>query len=371
MLRAVLLLSSLLQAQATCHCKRTITSPSLAVPFPASMNMDEIPAALDWCARGFCTPSWNQHIPAYCGSCYLHGALSSAQDRIKILHHARGYAGADVMLGRQSFLNCAPGHGFSAGCGGGDPADVYEFMRQYGLPDETCLPYNATDYTKYTETNGTCPPEGFCLNCMYTSESPTHPVCFPVTKVVRYRAAEYGSIHGEDAMLAELQRGPITCGIAVSVGLIVNYSSGIYLDTTNFSDLDHDVEVVGYGVDDTGVKFWHVRNSWGTYWGVNGFFKIVRGVNNLGIESDCSFVVPDISEEDLVWETTATYGGSIYGLRPIATNTSSALLDATTSTAKETFLGAKTVVPILLAFVVGVLAATYSKPSASGYHSIP
>jgi len=35
-----------------------------------------------------------------------------------------------------------------------------------------------------------------------------------------------------------------------------------------------------------------VRNSWGEYWGIHGFFKIIRGTNNLGIESDCSYAVP-------------------------------------------------------------------------------
>ncbi|KDO31540.1 hypothetical protein SPRG_22117 [Saprolegnia parasitica CBS 223.65] len=276
-----------------------------------------LPTAFDWCEQGVCGPSWNQHIPKYCGSCYLHGALSQAQDRIKIMHAKKGFTGADVMLGRQSFLNCAPGHNISNGCDGGEGIDVWRFMADYGLPDETCLPYNATDYAKYTWTNGTCPPEGYCMNCMYTPESPKVAQCFPVTKMVRYRAASFGHIKGEHAMLKELQNGPITCGIACSDGFSYNYSAGIFNDTTGFMDVDHDVEIVGYGEED-GVKFWHIRNSWGSYWGENGFFKIVRGTNNLGIESDCTFVVPDVSQEDLVWSQTPAYGGSIWGIRPFS-----------------------------------------------------
>lgn len=40
----------------------------------------------------------------------------------------------------------------------------------------------------------------------------------------------------------------------------------------------------------------------GTYWGENGFFKIAKGINNLGIEEECSWGVPTIagtSTEDL------------------------------------------------------------------------
>ncbi|RHY48747.1 hypothetical protein DYB34_009627, partial [Aphanomyces astaci] len=154
-------------------CKRTMNGREHLHPArhpvdaPTDNERHEIdnvfPRAFDWCEQGFCGPSWNQHIPQYCGSCFLHGALSSAQDRIKILHKKKGFTGADVTLGRQSFLNCAPGHNYSAGCNGGEAIDVWRFMQDYGLPDETCLPYNATDHTKYNSTNGTCPPEGYCM----------------------------------------------------------------------------------------------------------------------------------------------------------------------------------------------------------------
>lgn len=67
------------------------------------------------------------------------------------------------------------------------------------------------------------------------------------------------------------------------------YREGVWVDRSNSTeaDIDHDVEVVGWGEDKDG-RFWVVRNSWGTYWGEVGFFKLQRGVNALFIENgDC------------------------------------------------------------------------------------
>lgn len=71
----------------------------------------------------------------------------------------------------------------------------------------------------------------------------------------------------------------------------MNYHGGIFEDTTGKTEITHDISIVGWGVEN-GTKYWLGRNSWGTYWGIDGFFKIVRGKNNLAVESDCSFATP-------------------------------------------------------------------------------
>ncbi len=49
----------------------------------------------------------------------------SINDRIKIFKQG---SGTDVLLSRQSFLNCGESYGFGSGCGGGDTVDIYGFM---------------------------------------------------------------------------------------------------------------------------------------------------------------------------------------------------------------------------------------------------
>lgn len=86
------------------------------------------------------------------------------------------------------------------------------------------------------------------------------------------------------------QRGPISCGID-STDELHDYTGGIFEDKTGVKDVNHEISIVGFGEED-GTKFWIVRNSWGASWGEEGFFRIVRGVNNLGIESDCAWATP-------------------------------------------------------------------------------
>ena len=87
-----------------------------------------------------------------------------------------------------------------------------------------------------------------------------------------------------------VQRGPLSCAMATT-DAFHDYSGGIFYDETGDMEVSHEVSIVGYG-EQNGIKYWRVRNSWGSHWGEAGFFRIVRGINNLAIESECTWATP-------------------------------------------------------------------------------
>lgn len=88
-------------------------------------------------------------------------------------------------------------------------------------------------------------------------------------------------------MKAELAfKGPIGCGIDATPGFDA-YSGGIYSEKKDVPVINHEVSIVGYGITEEGQEFWIGRNSWGTYWGEYGFFRIQMHSDNLAIEDDC------------------------------------------------------------------------------------
>jgi len=235
-----------------------------------------LPASIDWRnvnGQSLVTKDLNQHIPQYCGSCWAHAAMSSLADRVKILRQGTW---PDYNFAIQYILNC--GQDMAGTCDGGYATGAFQFVQENGVPEDTCLQYQASDYE--------CSAINTCRNCQGPSGMGT---CWAQTNYTLFWVDEYDSITGVDNMMAELvARGPLAAGIDATV--LETYTGGI-ITVTQPSDINHMVSIVGYGTEN-GTDYWLVRNSWGQYWGEQGWFRIVRGQDALGIEDMVSWATP-------------------------------------------------------------------------------
>ncbi|KAI6240269.1 Peptidase C1A domain containing protein [Aphelenchoides fujianensis] len=278
------LLAVLLVVDAT-YIKSNKKLPRVARNYHApGYDFDALPKNWDWRnvdGRSLVTVDRNQHIPQYCGSCWAHGTTSAIADRYWIKANATG---TQPVLSVQAIVECASG---ALGCNGGNAEAVYEYAQKNGgIPHDTCNEYRAADRK--------CDKLSRCYTCWPGKG------CEPVANYTSYTLKEGSSIDSDPKQLkAELyHHGPIPCGIAADP--IVDYKGGIVNYTGGSAHIDHLVELVGYGEDEAGVQFWILRNSWGTAWGEQGWFRVIStanpGVtaeNTLYVEEDCSIPIID------------------------------------------------------------------------------
>ncbi|XP_008308025.1 dipeptidyl peptidase 1 [Cynoglossus semilaevis] len=235
-------------------------------PTPKTAEFAKMAAALpehwDWRDMNgvnFVSPVRNQ---ASCGSCYSFASMGMLEARIRILTNNS----ETPTLSPQQVVSCSE---YSQGCDGGFPYLIGKYAQDFGIVDESCFPYVGSDT-----------PCGVSQMCgrIYTAE-------------YSYVGGFYGGC-SEMAMMMELvKNGPMAVAFEVYPDFM-HYKKGIYHHTglaDNFNPFEltnHAVLLVGYGrCPKCGQKYWIVKNSWGTGWGEDGYFRIRRGSDECAIES--------------------------------------------------------------------------------------
>jgi cathepsin X len=141
-------------------------------------------------------------------------------------------------------INCRAG----GSCNGGNPAGVYRYAYTTGIPDTTCMQYDA----KNLDTRQ-CSDFDVCRDC--TSPAPAEGEsgaenCWAVTNYKKYYVSDHYSLKGADKMKAEIySNGPISCGMDVTDAFEL-YTGGIYSEVKKFPMINHEISIVGWGLDE-------------------------------------------------------------------------------------------------------------------------
>ncbi|MBN2417231.1 T9SS type A sorting domain-containing protein [bacterium] len=219
-----------------------------------------LPDSLDWRDNdgSWVTPVRNQED---CGSCWAFSATAQVESWYKI--HT-GDAGSDIDLSEQFILSCAN----VGSCAGGNPGEALSYYRRYGVPPESYFPYQGSDGIACSEAA-----EG------WENEVVTIPGWGFVTK-------EEGLV---DNIKNALMYHPVSASYDVYSDFSY-YTGGVYEYVWGTYQAGHAVLIVGWNDADS---CWICKNSWGNWWGENGYFRIKWG--QCGIDSDVMFIYDGVT----------------------------------------------------------------------------
>jgi cathepsin B len=79
-----------------------------------------------------------------------------------------------------------------------------------------------------------------------------------------------------------MTNGPVESSFSVYSDFLT-YTGGVYQQTSQDYLGGHAIKIMGWGVEN-GTPYWLVANSWNPDWGLDGYFKILRGQDECGIE---------------------------------------------------------------------------------------
>jgi len=214
-----------------------------------------LPESVDWREKGILSPVKNQ---GKCGSCWTFSTTGAVESHMALYHDEH------LLLSEQQLIDCA-GAFDNHGCNGGLPSHAFEYIKYNGgLETE--------DEYAYKATTG--------KSCHFDKNAAVKAKVIDSVNITAYDE------HSLTAAIANF--GPVSIAYHCADDFRL-YHSGVYHmegcpDTP--ADVNHAVLAVGYGVEEVDgepMEYYIVKNSWGANWGLNGFFKIRRGVNQCGL----------------------------------------------------------------------------------------
>jgi cathepsin B len=301
--------------------KIALIKPTRKIPVPPEFDGRKI-----W--KNLLSPVMNQ---GKCGSCWAFASTGMLADRFNI--QSKGIM--NIQLSATKLILCdwqgneineILGHtdniSISAlnnkayemsACYGNTLYDACRYLFQIGTTEEKCVPYNKnfgvisnfqkiglfknpTQLPLCSEVTG--PLGDMCSNFFVdnkTGEEGGTPARF-------YKALHFYSLMGtketggsEFNIRDNIYKwGPIATGMEVYPDFYTfNPNTDIYKWNGEGEKVGgHGVVIVGWGREKND-DFWIIRNSWGTEWGMDGYFRMKRGINSCNIESNCMGLVPD------------------------------------------------------------------------------
>ena len=218
-----------------------------------------------------------------CGSCWAFAAVHTVMDTLSIQRAIREYSSSNSehynrpnephteSLSVQHVLECCTDY-YCSGCSGAsDNSAGLDFLTRKFTVLDSCKTYQGAQWPYSGQIS--CSDSCTMGNQILLSSNAVQKVTIDGFRRLSSDPEEIKKV---------LREGPLLAAIAMFADLYA-YDEGVYRYTEGPYIGHHSVEIVGYG-SHRGEDYWIVKNSWGTNWGENGYFKIAAGINEAQIE---------------------------------------------------------------------------------------
>ena len=206
----------------------------------------------------------------YCGSCW---AFASSTTFTDLRNLAVGQKLDSNTISPEYAAKCISTT-TGNGCCGGSIGTAANHFRVTGTTTYQCLSYTLRSY--FTDIGGEENKGSNPLSCPRSCTDGSN------YNTMNLRLMDYRQLRDvSDSVIIDALRnvGPIAVSMKPDM-TFGSYLCGVYSPTVitpSASGSGHAVEIVDYGTTNTGIDFWVVKNSWGRYWGENGYIRIKRG----------------------------------------------------------------------------------------------